>query len=327
MTTDQPRRTGPTSRLRGAAKGLAVLLATPLLLYALWTLQVIVAPPLYGLLDALPIPGYVAGVDVMERSAELHHEFTSGVLALVAPTEAASATDSEDDTPLAPTDSEASASMTWDEWVIYSNNGVLERRTRFEQFSPPPTPASVVHDFVAYLDREIERTEDIVPDDCWADMHTAYLDIIHNDHAMLGHILDGEMPQAEGLLAKTGELNYALTRQQRSASSACDPSGEHTSLEPPTTATITPRPTPAALPASTSLLDPLERAQMTLMIPPSFVTGLTRRPPVLGSMGFRLASTPSARRRRRSSGAPGRMRRTTARNCDPRGRTRAACLS
>ncbi len=139
------------------------------------------------------------------------------------------------------TPSPASTTMTWGEWVVFSDNGIVERRVRFEEFSPPPTPVSKVRDFLAYLDRELVRTEAIEPEGCWAEMHGAYLAIVRNDREMMRLLLDGEMAAAERLLSSTGELNHTFTDRQQAAATACaEPAADTAQQLPPPTRVDTP---------------------------------------------------------------------------------------
>jgi len=112
--------------------------------------------------------------------------------------------------------------MTFEEWVIFSDNGITEMRFRFEEFGRPPTALSRVADFAAYLDREVLRTIAISPEACWSAMHAAYLAMVTNARDGILLILDEKTQEALKLYDRTGVLNHTFTKLQDAAALKCE---------------------------------------------------------------------------------------------------------
>lgn len=115
----------------------------------------------------------------------------------------------------------ASTPLTAHDWIVFTDNGIREMRTRFESFATGRTPGSQVAADIAYFEREIARIEAIDPDPCWADMHAAYGKIMRNAKALLDAAYAGDMTTAKARYAETGTLNDNFDRAQEAVALDC----------------------------------------------------------------------------------------------------------
>jgi predicted membrane-bound mannosyltransferase len=111
--------------------------------------------------------------------------------------------------------------LTTHDWIVFTDNGVVEARTRFESFASRHTPVSEIEADIAYFEREIARVNAITPDPCWATMHARYLEIMTNNRDMLAAGLAGDSAGMKRHSDEAGQLNHDFTAAQEAVAATC----------------------------------------------------------------------------------------------------------
>jgi hypothetical protein len=111
--------------------------------------------------------------------------------------------------------------LTTHDWIVFTDNGIVEARTRFESFASRHTPVAEVEADVAYFEREIDRVNAITPDPCWATMHARYLESMTNNRDMLAAALPGDSASMKRHSDEAGQLNHDFTAAQEAVVATC----------------------------------------------------------------------------------------------------------